>query len=390
MPWKETCTMTERRAFIEAWLSQQFTFTRLCQRHNISRKTGYKWLGRFLEQGRQGLQDRPRAPHHHPNQTAECIAAALLETKHRFPYWGPVTLVAYLQREHPEMSWPAPSTVGELLKRHGLVKARHPRRRTPPHSQPLCHARHPHAVWSADFKGDFRLGNAQRCYPLTLTDNYSRFLIDCKGLYSTALPAVKARYERAFRHFGLPEAIRTDNGYPFASTGLGGLSALSVWLLKLGVIPERIAPGHPEQNPRHERMHRTLKFATASPPKANLAAQQRAFNRFQHEYNHLRPHQGLGQQLRPGDLFSHSPRPFPHNIPQIEYPQEFLVRRVRSNGVFKSKGRFIYLSSTLAHETIGLKPLDHDMFAVYFSRLRLGIFDERLGKIIRPDKSPQS
>lgn len=390
MPWKETCTMDQRLEFVRAWRTKHFSFSSLCERYGISRKTGYKWLARFCEGGEAALSDRTRAPRHHPNQTPADIVEALLELKHRHPDWGPVTLISYLHRTQPARAWPAPSTAGEVLKRHGLVRPRKRPRRTPPHSAPLRHVGATHDVWSADFKGEFLLGDGQRCYPLTLTDNHSRFLIECKGLYAPTLAPVKRHYELAFRRYGLPRAIRTDNGYPFASVGLGGLTALSVWLLRLGVTPERIAPGHPEQNPRHERMHRTLKAATASPPRANLNVQQRAFNRFRVEYNELRPHQGLGNHRCPGDLFHPSTRPFPSVLPELDYPDHFLIRRVRSNGDIKCHGRLVFLSETLTGQPVGLEPLDHQFYQLHFASLILGVLDARTGTVIRPDKAPRS
>lgn len=386
MPWKESCPMSERRAFIDTWLSKRFRFSQLCARFGVSRKTGYKWVERFMEHGQAGLEPLSRAPRVHPNATEERVVEALLEAKHRYPEWGPVTLVAYLSRERPSWRWPAGSTAGEILKRHGLVKPRGARRaRTPSHSQPLGHVEAVHDVWSADFKGDFRLGDARRCYPLTLSDNHSRYLIECKGLYQPKLAPVKACYERAFRVHGLPRAMRTDNGYPFAQCTLGGLTALSVWLLRLGVMPERIAPGHPEQNPRHERMHRTLKAATASPPKANLCAQQRAFNRFRREYNEVRPHRALGGCRCPADLFAPSPRPFPQRIEPVEYPDSFEVRRVRSNGEFKWRGRLVYASSALAGESLGFELVGDEFYCVHFAALKLGLYDARTGRLHRPD-----
>lgn len=391
MPWKETCTMEQRRAFIDAWLTKRFTISALCERFAVSRKTGYKWLERFRQGGEGALADRSRARKRHPNGTPAPIVARLLETKQRFPRWGPVTLIAYLQRHHPHIAWPAPSTAGELLKRHGLVAPRKPaRRRTPAHSEPLRHVQATHDVWSADFKGDFLLGDGRRCYPLTLSDNHSRFLIECQGLYATTLAPVRQHYEFAFRRYGLPCALRTDNGYPFASTGLGGLTRLSVWLLRLGVVPERIAPGKPQQNPRHERMHRTLKQATASPPRANLSAQQRAFNRFRHEYNELRPHRALANGQCPGDLFQPSTRMFPERLRELEYPDAYLKRRVRSNGEIKCHGHLVFLSETLVHETVALQPIDHDLYQIHFAALTLGVLDARNGTIIRPDKAPRA
>ncbi len=386
MPWKETCAMDERQAFIDSWLTKRFNFSDLCRRFGVSRKTGYKWLHRFVEGGRAALGDRSRAPYSHPNATSEEVNRRLLRIKHRFPQWGPVTVVSYLRREEPQVHWPAPSTVGELFKRHGLVEPRKVRRRTPPHSEPLRHVQATHDVWSADFKGDFALGNGQRCYPFTLSDNHSRFLIDCKGLHSIALEPVRARFALAFRQWGLPRAVRTDNGYPFASTGLGGLTPLSVWLLRLGVLPERIAPGQPQHNPRHERMHRTLGQASASPAKANFSAQQRAFNRFRQQYNEKRPHQGLADGQRPADLFQRSAIEMPSVLPEPHYPGEYETRRVRHKGEIKWGGQLTYVSQTLRHQTIGLEALGEGLYQLHFAALALGVLDARTGRIIRPDK----
>ena len=318
MPWKETCAMQERRAFINAWLSQVYNKSQLCRRFGISRPTADKWIQRFCEAGWPGLADRSRAPHNPGNQTPAHLVAIIVATKQRFPHWGPRPIRDLLLREQPQHPWPAVSTFGAILKRHGLVRPRKRRNSVPPHSQPLAHATAPNTVWSADFKGHFALGNGRRCHPLTISDNHSRFLIECHGLYRATHSPVQARYEHAFRTYGLPDAIRTDNGNPFAHVSLGGLCPLSIWLLKLGVMPERIQPGCPQQNPRHERMHRTLKAATANPPKANLSAQQRAFNRFKHEYNELRSHQGLEPGQRPADVYQPSARPFPNQLPEIQ------------------------------------------------------------------------
>ena len=383
MPWKETCPMNERKAFILAWKSKEFSIAELCRRFGISRKTGYKWIHRVLAEGQAGLADRSRAAQRHPNRTPKRIVQRLIQAKLRHPDWGPATLVKWLRRHEPRRRWPAPSTAGEILKRHGLVTPRKKRKRVPPHSAPLRHATAPHAVWSADFKGQFRLGNGQWCYPLTLFDNYSRFLIDCKGLYSISREPVKRRYERAFRRWGLPYALRTDNGHPFAGLGLGGLTPLSIWLIKLAVMPERIDAGHPEQNPRHERMHRTLKAGAIDPPKANLSAQQRAFNRFCQEYNHERPHQGIGDRC-PGDLFTPSTRPYPERMPEVVYPDDYQVRQTRTDGTIKWRGQMIYVSSALSGEPLGLTPVGNDRWQLYFATLPIGLLDERLGRVLRP------
>lgn len=383
MPWNETCIMKERKALIEAWKSQRFTKSELCRRFGISRPTCDKWVNRVLAEGQSGLADRSCAPHTHPNRTPEAIVRALIKAKHRHPDWGPDVLIRRLRRQQPDRPWPAVSTAGEILKRHGLVKPRKKRKKTPPHTEPLRHATAAHAVWGADFKGDFEMGNGRRCYPLTVFDNYSRFLITCQGLYSTSLDPVKKHYEQAFRRWGLPRALRTDNGYPFASCTIGGLNALSIWLLKLDVMPERIAPGHPEQNPRHERMHRTLKASAINPPKANLSAQQRAFNRFWQEYNFERPHTALADQY-PDELFGPSTRPYPDRLPEVHYRSSWQVRQVRTDGCIKWQGNLIYLSSALEGEPLGLKPIDNDLWQLYYAKLALGVLDGRRKRIIRP------
>lgn len=384
MTWNETCAMQERRSFIEAWLSQCFTMTELCERFGVARKTGYKWIHRFKAEGMSGLHDHSRARHTQLHRTSEAVVQHILDLKYRYSDWGPVTIHSALHRADPEGAWPAISTVGEILKAHNLVKPRRPRKKMPPHTQPLAHAEAPNDVWSADFKGHFRLGNGNWCYPLTISDNYSRLLIRCKGLSGPDFQASKEIYTQAFREYGLPKAIRTDNGWPFAMNALGGLSPLAIWLLRLGVFPERIEPGCPEQNGRHERMHRTLKHHTAKPPKANLSAQQRAFNQFQREYNEQRPHQSLGLGKCPVDIHAPSKRAFPETLPEIAYPGKYTIRKVKYGGYIKLNGNPIYVTRQLTGEHIGLEPLEHDRWQLYFGELKLGVVDERLGRVIRP------
>ena len=384
MPWKETCTMKERELFIEAWLEHADHFGHLCRRFGISRKTGYKWRDRFLEEGMPGLADRSRARLTQSHRTPEAVQEQILQLKHRYRDWGPVTIASALYREQPDYPWPAVSTIGAILKRHGLVKPRRKRLKVPPQSQPLAHATAPNEVWSADFKGQFKLGNGKTCYPLTISDNHSRLLISCQGLYGPRLAPSMKIYKQAFREYGLPRRIRTDNGHPFAMVTLGGLSPLTVWLIKLGVMPERIDPGCPQQNGRHERMHRTLKAATASPPKGNMSAQQRAFNRFRHEYNEERPHQSLGRGTCPVDVHQASPRPYPETLADIVYPDHLLVRKVRLGGYIKLNGHSFYITRQLTGDYVGLESLGHDRWQLYFSELRLAVVDERLKRVIRP------
>lgn len=384
MPWKETCAMNEKERFIRAWLEPGRKVNRLCKRFGISTKTGYKWINRFQEEGFPGLADRSRARHTQAHQTPAAVVEQILELKHRHPDWGPVSIDSALYRANPDFPWPATSTIGEILKRHNLVKPRRKRAKVPPLTEPLAHAIEPNDVWSADYKGQFQLGNGRWCYPLTMSDNCSRLLIRCQGLYGPKLKPSMAVYESAFREYGLPRRIRTDNGFPFAMVTLGGLTPLTVWLLKLGVMPERIDPGCPQQNPRHERMHRTLKAKTASPPKANLSAQQRAFNRFRREFNEVRTHQGLGRGVCPADRYRASPRPYPNPIPDMYYPDNYQVRKVKCGGYIKLNGHSLYLTRQLIGEQVGLKPIGLDLWQLYFGELKLGVIDERLKRVIRP------
>lgn len=382
MPWKETCPMDQKIQLLSDWLQSGYTITELSQIYKVSRKTVYKWIERYQEQGPQGLEEQSRAPAHHPNATGSEVVNQIIDAKLKHRTWGPKKIVARLETLYPQHSWPAPSTAGNILKKEGLVNARHLRQHTPPYTQPFQTCNQPNAVWSIDYKGQFRLGDHRLCYPLTITDNYSRFLLGCQGLHHPNFANTQPWLKRAFREYGLPLAIRHDNGPPFASVGLGGLSALSVWLIKLWVRPERIEPGHPEQNGRHERIHRTLKADTASPPRADLQEQQKAFNGFRHEYNTERPNEALGQKV-PADFYQPSRRLLPRNLPEVEYTNWFTVRQVRHNGCIKWKGNFIYVSQALAKEPIGLRQISDAEWAIYFSFFPLGILDERIVKVLK-------
>jgi transposase InsO family protein len=272
--------------------------------------------------------------------------------------------------------WPALSTIGELLKREGLVVGRRKRQRTPPYSEPLAHADGPNRVWCADFKGWFRTRDGERIDPLTISDAHSRYLLRCQAVETTNTERVQAIFEAAFREYGLPEAIRTDNGAPFASRALAGLSRLAVWWIKLGIKPERIEAGHPEQNGRHERMHRTLKQETAQPPAANRREQQRVMDRFREEYNQVRPHEALGMRT-PGSVYQPSWREYPTRIPEPEYPETMLVRSVRYQGQIRWKKQEVFLSEVLWGERVGLLPVDDRWFKVYFAEVPLALFDSQ-------------
>lgn len=386
MPWKVTCEMDERLRFVADCLVGEEPMAQLCRRYGISRKTGYKWLERYGEHGVGGLEERSRAPLSHPNAVAEAIERMLLDLRGAHPTWGPRKLLAILARRHPATVWPAPSTVGDLLRRHGLVV---PRRRRPAlwaRPTALQTPAGANQLWCADFKGWFRTGDGRRCTPLTITDAHTRLLLRCQALgLRTGVDLVRPIFAATFREYGLPLAIRTDNGPPFASLGLGGLSALSVWWIRLGIAVERIEPGHPEQNGRHERMHRTLKAETTKPPAATRRAQQERFNRFRQEYNEVRPHEALGQQP-PATVFDRSPRPYPARLAEVEYPQEWTTRAVRGNGQMKWGGSEVRLSQALAGQRVGLEPLGDGLWRVYFAQVPLGLFDERYKQVTSEKK----
>jgi|WetSurMetagenome_2_1015567.scaffolds.fasta_scaffold184072_1 transposase InsO family protein/transposase-like protein len=381
MPWKEICPMDQKIQLLSNIIDNNYTVTELSQIYQVSRKTIYKWKKRYHEQGSSGLEERSRTPFHHPNATGPKIVNQLIDTKLQHRTWGPKKIIARLEKVYPQFVWPAPSTAGSILKKEGLVNARHLRRQTPPYTQPFQDCTKPNDVWSIDYKGQFRLGDNRLCYPFTISDNYSRFLLGCRGLYHPSYENTKPWLERTFREYGLPLAIRSDNGAPFASVGLGGLSALAVWLIKLWIRPERIEVGHPEQNGRHERMHRTLKAETASPPRSNLPEQQKAFDGFRMEYNTQRPHEALGQEV-PAAFYLPSRRLLPRKSPEVEYASWYIVRKVRHNGCIKWKGHFVYVSQALAGEPIGLRQINDAEWELFFSFYSIGILDEHIFKVL--------
>ncbi len=385
MPWKETSAMDERVRLIGDYLERELSISQLSGAYGISRKTIYKWIKRYEADGVDGIKEKSRAPRSHPNTTSAEIAQMIVREKLAHQHWGPKKVVASLQALFPETPWPAVSTTSEILRGQGLVRPRHLCRRTPGYTEPFLGCERPNSVWSADFKGQFRTGDCRRCYPFTLTDNYSRYLLACRGLRRPTTQATKPWLEWALREYGLPRAIRTDNGSPFASVALGGLSQLAIWLIKLGIRPERIETGHPEQNGRHERMHRTLKEETALPPQEDLRQQQPSFDRFAQEYNHRRPHEALGQKP-PASIYEPSSTKYPDKIPEVEYDSSFAVRQVRHNGEIKWQGQMIYISEVLAGEPVGLLEVGEDLWQVNFSFHHLGILDERTGRIT-PNKS---
>ena len=379
MPWKETSVMDQKIQLIADWLSGDYRKSELCRIYGISRPTADKWTERYEQRGLPGLEELGRAPRCHPNQTAEELRTLIVQTKLRHQQWGPKKVVDWLREHRPELKWPADSTAGEILKRAGLVKARKRRRRVAPYSEPFGECGAPNQSWSADFKGDFRLGNGRRCYPLTVSDNFSRYLLLCRALERPRLEEVQYWFEWVFREAGLPEVIRTDNGAPFASLALGGISQLSKWWIKLGIKPERIQPGRPAQNGRHERMHRTLKEAVA--PQRDLQQQQQQYDPFREEYNWDRSHEAL-ERKPPGSIHCYSPRSYPAKLPEVQYESGTTVRQVRHKGEIKWRGELIYVSEVLAKEPVGLIPIDNDKWELRYSFQLLVILDERTKNIV--------
>lgn len=387
MPWQKVEPMNEKVQFVSDYLSNYFPFTELCDRYGISRKTGYKWIDRYNHSGPEALLDQSRRPHHSPNKTPDVIQQELLSLRSRHPFWGPKKLIWRIKRDHPDWHLPARSTASLILKRNGCVKKRRKsmKRHHPGKSFGLVTA--PNDTWALDFKGHFKTKDGIYCYPLTLTDQYSRYLLACDGLFSTKHPPVKQILKRTFEIYGLPTRIRSDNGGPFASISLGRLSRLSIWWIRLGVMPELIELGHPEQNGIHERMHRTLKQETVIPPAKNLKEQQERFNHFRNEFNYERPHEGIDMQP-PADVYKPSFSPMPKKLPQIEYPDHFEIRLVSKNSGIKWKKKRVLVSHLLAGEYVGLEEVDYGLWNVYFGPVWLGRLCERTLRII--DKNGNS
>lgn len=376
MPWSETKPMDQKTQFMADYLRQTLDMTELCQLYRISRKTGYKWIERYLTHGPQGLEDRSRRPNNSPGQTPAEIVEALVQVRQRHPSWGAKKLLPFVQKRHPEWSLPSRSTVCDILSREGLVPKKRRRRVIGHPGKPGTQMLAPNDIWCADFKGQFKTGDGRYCYPLTVTDGYSRYLLGCQGLLSTSVADAKPVFTRLFKQYGLPTRIRSDNGVPFATTTLARLSTLSAWWVRLGILPDLIEPGKPQQNGRHERMHRTLKAETTRPPAGNLQAQQRKFNSFIQEFNEVRPHEAL-DMATPSDLYVPSRREMPDRLPPLEYPDRFEVRYVSYNGGIRWSKGWVNVSITCAGEYVGLEEIDDGLWNVYFGPLKLGRLHER-------------
>jgi transposase InsO family protein len=387
MAWKKVLPMDERRKFVLEADLDICTFSGLCEKYGISRKTGYKWYNRYLGDGFDGLAERSHAARHCPHRTDCQIEELILEQRERHPKWGPKKLAVRLIKENPGLIIPAPSTIGEVLKRRGQIKPRR-RRRNWVRKWPgaLTKPERPNHVWATDFKGWFRLGNARRCDPLTISDLSTRYILGCSALQGQTMELSKPVFKRVFRKMGLPEVIRVDNGAPFGSNGVLGLTSLSMWWVQLGIRVEFIEPGHPEQNGCHERMHRTLKAETSCPPEHNARMQQKRFDSWRMEFNYERPHEAL-DMLCPGDLYKPSPNRYPRRINDFNYPSYFEVRRVREAGqiVWDQRPRFI--GHAFYGILVGLEPIDGEYWRVHAGDLVLGTLKYDSSERLRPTVS---
>ncbi|MDM8004946.1 MAG: IS481 family transposase [Phycisphaerae bacterium] len=380
MPWQQSTPYSERRRFVDDWLHGHHTMKALCERYSISRKTGYKWLRRYREDGLKALKDGSRRPKSSPSKVGEEMTKLLCAARRHHPTWGARKLLDNLEPKHPELEFPAASTVGDLLKREGLVKGRVRRTRyLHPGVAPVV-TQEPNDLWTADFKGHFKTRDGVYCYPLTVADLHTRKLLGCDALLSTKSDGAKACFTRLFREYGMPKAIRTDNGVPFASNGLHGLISLNVWWMRLGIVHQRILPAHPQQNGAHERMHRTMKAEATRPPQSSRVTQQRTFDLFRAEYNDERPHETLKGKT-PSSQYTPSPREYPERLAPIEYPAHYEKRFVNNAGTFRFKNKLLFIASALKQNYIGLEEVDDGLWNIHFCNTLLATLHESDFKI---------
>jgi transposase InsO family protein len=355
--------------------------TVLCERYGISRETGYVWKRRYEAEGVRGLEERSRAPRHHGNATPAALVTRLIELRKAKPFWGPKKLLRILSDAEPDLAWPAMSTVSELFRREGLSQPRRRRRRPLTLEQPFAAVTAPNDAWCIDFKGWFLTGDGLRCDPFTVTDAFSRYLLDVRIIEPTGV-AVEAAMDRLFASHGLPTSIRSDNGSPFASAGAGGLTRLSARWARMGIRLERIWPGKPQQNGRHERMHGSLKPEACEPASPDAASQQCRFDCWRAEFNDERPHEALGQ-CKPASLYEPSAKSFIEPPPRPSYEADEQVRNVRSSGEIKWNGALLYVSEAITGQSVGIRRRTDGHWAVRYADVPLGIIDQATGKLSR-------
>jgi transposase InsO family protein len=370
MPWEGVTVSEARERLLDDWKLNYYSKTELAERHGVARKTVDKWIDRFEQEGLAGYQEHSRRPMTCPSQTDETVVEALVELRKMRPNRGPAKLLDQLQRRHPDWELPSVSTVARILAREGLVRARRRHRRAHP-GCPKSVAAGPNDIWAADYKGQFRLKNGQYCFPLTVSDLASRYVLGVDAHPAVSYELTQKHFEWLFEAYGLPNRIRTDNGVPFASSALARLSQLSAWFIKLGVYPELIEPGKPQQNAIHERMHRTLKQEATIPPGASLPAQQRKLEAFRRDFNEERGHESLGMK-RPAEVYEPSLRPMPRRIERYEYPRHYLVRRVSRCGTIRMQSEQVFVSQTLNEDHVGLEEVDDGVYDLYFCFYQIG------------------
>ena len=387
MAWTEVLPMDERVRFVLEVERDELPVAEICRLYGISRKTGYKWIGRYLAEGLEGLRERSRRPLQCPHETSQEWQDRIFRERLKHPSWGPKKIRVLLEEQGGREPIPAVATIGNILSRAGLVKSRRrARQANPKWQEPLTEARVPNQVWAVDYKGWFRTRDGQRCDPLTVSDLCSRYVLDVRGLPDQSYERARKAFEELFRQYGLPEIIRSDNGGPFASTGPGGLSRLSIWWILLGIRPELITPGHPEQNGIHERMHLTLKQEACQPPSANRRAQQRRFNQWRCQFNEQRPHEALGMKM-PAERYHGSERQYSSRLVEPSYPEGYQVRRVRSNGEIKWCGRKRFVGTVFKGVPVGVKRVDLGRSQVYFGSILLGDLHDVDSGGVRPTVS---
>lgn len=372
MKWRSQSVEEGRAGFVLEAQKSLLTHTELCRKYGISRPTGHKWLKRYEKEGLDGLKDRSHRPHRCPHRTTDEVVEQILRLRDSFE-WGSRKIRRRLQDKG--FRAPTRKTIDRILHAHGRIAVQKPKRQRTHPGKPLGGMDHPNETWTADFKGEFRLGDGTMCYPLTVTDGCTRFLIECYGLQRLEIEATLRRFERIFREYGLPERIRTDNGHPFASQAIARLSQLSVYWVQLGITPELIRPGKPQDNGRHERMHKTLKKRTARPPRSNLRAQQRRFDEFRRVFNDERPHEALDLDT-PASHYSPSPRPYPKHLEPLTYPGHFEVRRVSQDSTIRWHSEKVFVSHLLGRLEVGLEEVGDGVWSVFFGPIHLGWLDE--------------
>jgi len=379
MPWKGVTVSEQRQRFLEDYLLTYYSISELAERFSISRTTAHKWIQRYREYGESGFHEHSRRPLGCPWQTGRAIVEELVGLRKKHPRWGPRKLLDVMDQRRPRRELPSVSTAARILSREGLVKSRRRYRRAHP-GCPKGIPQGPNDIWAADYKGQFRLKNGRYCFPLTVSDLATRYVLGCDAHPAISLEKSLAHFKGLFATYGLPQRIRTDNGVPFASNALARLSALSVWFIKLGIMPELIEPGKPHQNGVHERMHRTLKQEATIPPASSLRGQQRKFDGFREEFNQERPHEALGMK-RPAQIYQASSRAMPERIETYDYPGNYLVRRVSRAGTIRVLRKQVFVSNTLQEDYVGLEEVDDGVYDLYFCFYQIGRYDWRNNKI---------